>query len=262
MVWVHLDFPLRITLEGPLHIGTGYDRGLIQRTIVRDIQGNVYIPGSSLKGKTRNSCEDLARSCDLVVCGLPRVGEAPELANHKPEQCLVCRVFGCPGGNIADGRALSWQDAHRAEGWSPVTRLHDTSHPWPIGQTTTRTQVQLSRARGTAAEDRLYTSEFAAHGLEFTGRISGWLNATPCTVSGDAGYHEVNLLLAGLRLVEMLGGSRSRGAGRCQIQVPSQIAIRRVGEEKTENHKLADLMAATEWLGLFSEEGGDGHRGA
>src|SRR5262249_22018008 len=155
-----------ITVEGSLHVGTGYSRGLIQRTVAHDAQGNVYIPGSSLKGKTRNACEELARCCNLTVCGLPRVGDAPSTANHQPEQCLVCRVFGTPGGNATDGRGLFWHNAYLTEEWRRETTITGR----PMGQTTIRTQVQLSRARGIAAEDRLYTSEFAMRGTAFTGR--------------------------------------------------------------------------------------------
>lgn len=257
MPWVYLDLPLEITVEGPLHIGTGYARGWIQRTVTRDAQSNVYIPGSSLKGKTRNACEDLARCCDLPVCGLPRVGEMPATANHQPERCLVCRVFGAPGGNVPDGRGLFWYDAHLTEEWRTMTTVRDHPNAWPIGQTMARTQVQLSRARGIAAEDRLYTGEFTTRGLEFSGRVSGWLKATPCSASTDASYYEVSLLLAGLRLVEMLGGARSRGAGRCQIQLPAEIVLRIEGQDEAQKHRLTNLTAATEWLGLFFEEKGE-----
>lgn len=254
MPWIYLDLPLTITVEGPLHIGNGYDWGLIQRTVARDGQMNVYIPGSSLKGKARNACEDLARRCGLSVCGLPRVAESPGSANHRLEQCLVCRVFGAPGGNVPDGRSLFWHDAHLAVEWRAATTAQDRRKAWPVGQTMVRTQVQISRARGTAAEDRLYTSEFTTGGLRFEGRVSGWLSGTAC--SAGTGYHEVNLLLAGLRLVEMIGGGRSRGAGGCKIMLPDKVVVRIERQEEPETYSLTDLLAATELLGLFSEEEG------
>jgi CRISPR/Cas system CSM-associated protein Csm3 (group 7 of RAMP superfamily) len=252
MPWIYLDLPLTITVEGPLHIGTGYDRGLIQRTVARDANGNVYIPGSSLKGKVRNACENLARLAGLKVCDAPR----PETmcGGRGAARCLVCRVFGTPGGNAPDGRELFWHDAHPTGKWRGLTATRDRPKAWPVGQTMARTQVQLSRARGMAAEDRLYTSEFATRGLEFTGRVSGWLKATPC--SAGVGYYEVNLLLAGLRLVETLGGGRSRGAGRCEIKLPDEVTIRVDGQDKPEKYTLTDLLAAAEWLVLFTDEVG------
>lgn len=260
MPWVYLDLPLTIVLEGPLYIGTGYDRGLVQRTVVRDRQHNVYIPGSSLKGKTRNACEDLARRAGLMVCGLPRVAEAPDTAGHRPELCLVCRIFGAPGGNAPDGRSLFWHDAHLTSEWRKLTAVRDRTDAWPIGQTMVRTQVQLSRARGMAAEDRLYTSEVITPGLVFDGRVSGWLGATSCTVNDDYGYYEVNLLLAGLRLVEMLGGGRSRGTGRCRIELPSQVSLQVEGQGKSGMFDLGRLLRGIEVLEFFTEEVG-GHDG-
>lgn len=52
---------LNVQLTGPMHIGTGFARGLIDRTVVRGRDGLVYIPGSTLKGKLRDACESLAR---------------------------------------------------------------------------------------------------------------------------------------------------------------------------------------------------------
>lgn len=257
--WIHLDVKLEIAVQGPLHIGTGYDRGLVHRTVVRDGYGHVYIPGSSLKGKVRNACEDLARCSGLGVCGLPRVAEAISDANHHPERCLVCRVFGCPGGNDSRGRALYWQDARLAEKWRSLTSVQGRRRAWNPDQTLLRTQVQLSRARGMAAEGRLFTSESTLGGMEFEGRVAGWLKAMPC--SGATGYHELNLLLAGLRLVDMLGGGRSRGPGRCRISLPGEIEVRVEGQADARKYGLPDLLAAAEWLALFPDELGQGDGG-
>jgi len=266
-VWIYLDLPLTITVEGPLHVGTGYDRGLIHRTVVRErlvigkhardrkkenVAHHVYIPGSSLKGKVRNTCEDLARLAGLKLCSAPQ--PLTMCGRDRDGYCLVCRVFGAPGENIPEGRELYWQDAHL----TAQSRKEVSVEGQPWGQTTERTQVQLSRARGMAAEDRLYTSEFAAPGLTFAGRVSGWLEVTPC--SADCGYYEVNLLLAGLRMVKMLGGGRSRGSGRCQIALPDKVSLRVEGKDEPESYAVTNLLAAAASLGLFTEEegGGDG----
>lgn len=247
-LWVQVDLALTITFAGALHSGSGYDRGLIQRTVVRDASGDVYIPGSSLKGKVRNACEDLARRCKLPVCGLPRAGMS--LDEHDPKSCLVCRVFGAIGANVPSGRSLYWTDAHLTEEWRK--QFASLQSPWaaPVwGQTTTRTQVRLNRACGIASEGLLYTSEFSLPQLQFTGRVSGWLSTTSCTLA--AGYYEVSLLLAGLRLVEMLGGGRSRGAGKCRISLPDVIVVRPEGQAQSETYPVSDLLAAAEFLPLF-----------
>ncbi|MCI0401676.1 MAG: RAMP superfamily CRISPR-associated protein [Gammaproteobacteria bacterium] len=247
--WLYVDIPLSVVLEGALQIGTGYDWGLIDRTVVRDCQGNVYIPASSLKGKARNACEDLGRRCGLSgICGLPHVGAPP--SDHEPDNCLVCRVFGAPGGNDAGARSLYWDDAPLDTDWLKQVWIHEQQEARPAWQTTTRTQVRLSRSRGTAADGLLYTSESSLNGFQFRGRISGWLKSMPCTLG--SGYYEVIFLLAGLRLIHTLGGGRSRGAGRCRV-LPEEIIVRLQGQAEAETYTLQDMLLSAEFLGLFPE---------
>src|SRR5581483_4906004 len=42
-----------MTFETPFHCGTGLRAGLIDRTIVRDHDGYLYVPGSTIKGVVR-----------------------------------------------------------------------------------------------------------------------------------------------------------------------------------------------------------------
>ena len=39
-----------LTFQTPFHCGTGLRSGLIDRAIVRDREGYLYVPGSSIKG--------------------------------------------------------------------------------------------------------------------------------------------------------------------------------------------------------------------
>ncbi len=256
MPWAYVEIqPITITVEGPLHIGTGYNRGLLQRTVVRDRHGNVYIPATSLKGKVRNACEDVARFYErdgLSVCRAP--GPSEMCGGGGSRLCLVCRIFGTPGRDVPEGRALFWHDA-RLLG-SLVTQLRAT---WrdvmvPFGQTYARTQVQFSRRRGTAAEDRLYTSEYAAEGLRFEAAVEGWLELTPCSV--EEGAYELFLLLAGLRLVETLGGARSRAAGRCKIGLPSEVKVRPMGSDPR-MYRADELAGRVECLAMYADEMGE-----
>src|SRR6266700_1398594 len=56
---VKIDYEL--TFKTPFHFGTGIRAGLIDRTIVRDGDGYLYVPGSTFKGVLRERCEQLAR---------------------------------------------------------------------------------------------------------------------------------------------------------------------------------------------------------
>ena len=57
---IRIDYTL--AFQTPFHCGTGIRSGLIDRTIVRDSAGFLYVPGSTLKGVLREYCEQLARS--------------------------------------------------------------------------------------------------------------------------------------------------------------------------------------------------------
>lgn len=225
--------PLIIKMTAPLYIGAGYRRGLIHRTIVRDERDHVYLPASSLKGKVRAACEALLPTVGLPPCQSPY---PQQMTVCRQNNCLVCRVFGAPG----QGPELIWHDAHLTT--------------WPedaYGQTSIRTQVQLSRARGIAAEAYLYTGEATAPNLVFRSDrgVTGRLELTPMEGDPDLPY-ELILLLAGLRLVRTLGGETSRGMGHCVIELPPNV---RVDDRRL---PVGDLLTEVEYLALWEEEKG------
>jgi len=234
---------LTIQVRGPMHIGTGFARGLVNRTVVKGRDGLVYIPGSALKGKVRSACEALACLYKLGECNAPH----PQQMAADHNKCLVCRIFGAPGR----GSSLRWQAAHLTKDWVDALRPEPKKRSaW--GQTTTRTQVQLSRTRGLAAEARLFTSEFTAEGLTFeaepalTGRL--WLTPLGAVEGSGAVYYELILLLAGLKLVGTLGGGSSRGAGECTITLPDTVTVG--GQQIQVDHQLEHIGM----LDLYPEE--------
>ena len=233
-----MQTPIEITFQvhgiGPLHIGTGFRRGLLHRTVARDGAGHVYIPGSSLKGKVRNACEDMAKLHGLPVCGSALPGM---MCGSKPEACIVCRIFGSPGLSAP----LFWHDAHLTDDLCALAREEGR-----FGQAEARTQVQMSRLRGVGADDRLYTTETARAGLTFEGRIEGWLAGVPLDSTVPGLTYELVLLIAGLYALDGLGGNRSRGGGDGRIQ-----AIKcKVGEESVDVDlgRVEELMLYTEAL--------------
>jgi CRISPR/Cas system CMR subunit Cmr4 (Cas7 group RAMP superfamily) len=46
---IHITYTLTFTT--PFHCGTGLRSGLIDRTVVRDKDGYLYVPGSTITGK-------------------------------------------------------------------------------------------------------------------------------------------------------------------------------------------------------------------
>ncbi|HLX40940.1 MAG TPA: RAMP superfamily CRISPR-associated protein, partial [Ktedonobacteraceae bacterium] len=56
---IQIDYTL--TFKTPFHCGTGIRAGLIDRTVVKDGAGYLYVPGSTFKGMVREYCEQLSR---------------------------------------------------------------------------------------------------------------------------------------------------------------------------------------------------------
>ncbi|HXK89821.1 MAG TPA: RAMP superfamily CRISPR-associated protein [Thermosynergistes sp.] len=230
--------PLLIEVDGPLAVNTGFRRGLIHRTVERDADGLAYIPASSLKGRVRRACEQIAKRIGLQVCHSPHPGGM--CSAHTKQTCLVCRIFGSPGRTST----LHWQDARLTQSYRKVFSNAASRQ----AQFYSRTYAQLSRALGIAAPDHLFTSEFTIENLRFESAITGWLDVTPIAGEKTTGGYELLLLLAGLKMVNTLGSSSSRGIGRSSIELPGEI-------------KIEDLVISTktilenfDLLGEFAQE--------
>jgi len=78
---LHVNAPVR--LRGPLHVGTGERLGVVSDApLLRDANGNVWLPGSSVRGVLRDWCER----------------EAPLLGFADPAK-VVRRLLGTGGRN-------------------------------------------------------------------------------------------------------------------------------------------------------------------
>lgn len=250
---IHIEIKPIIKIKGTLAVGTGFRRGLIHRTVARDSDGFAYIPASSFKGRVRRACEQLARRFDICVCQPPR----PErMCSDGTGACLVCRVFGRPGATSG----LHWRDARLSKAYREAFEQDKRAHEKDKraheknkhAQFYARSQVQLSRALGVAAPGKLFTSESTIEDLEFEAAVTGRLQYTPIDDEVPGGF-EILLLLAGLKLVNTVGGSASRGAGWMSCHLPDQIEI---GTTKV---SWKDVLKNLEWLEYFDMEAADEH---
>jgi len=204
----------------PFHCGTGIREGLIDRTVIRDSNGFLYVPGSTLKGVLRERCEQLAHFYEQQGVASPHDTKAAlqGLGNSRPT--MVGRIFGSQN---MPGR-LFFDDARQAE-----NDLQQYDSPERSGhgkykslQVSLSTQVRLDRPTRTAVPGALYTSEFGTNDLVFKGTVQGWLG---CNAIDSMAQNEITptysllLLLAGLRLVERIGGNKSTGKGRCECAI-------------------------------------------
>lgn len=225
------------------HCGTGMRTGLIDRSVIRDADSYLYVPGSTFKGTLRERCEQLGRLYDPreqranegcwgnIPAPHDKAGALPDLGNVQPT--MVTRIFGSqttPGRLFFDDARLSEEDQTAYGRSLSAEREGDgraERRDYKALQVDMYTQVRLDRRTRTAAPGALYTSEFGTRDLTFKGTILGRLECS--TIEAAALRNErrpdlsptysLLLLLAGLRLLDRLGGNKSSGKGQCQCEI-------------------------------------------
>ncbi len=236
-----LAIDYRLTFLAPFHFGTGFREGLIDRTVARDRQHRLYVPGSTFKGVLRENCERLA-------CTYEELAEMSELmaSPHDerlallglgPRISMIMRIFGSqmrPGLLFFDdAHLLTAQEIEQLEG--PASGMAAVvEDAQALAQVST--QVRLRRLTRTAVPGALYSSEYGLRHLVFRGRVRGWLTCFPLDEQPRSPTYSLLLLLAGLHLVEQLGANKSTGKGRCRCEL---LHLEVNGEAYT----------ATEWSG-------------
>src|SRR5258707_1346210 len=201
---VQIDYCLKFTTL--FHCGTGMRMGLVDRTVIRDSEDYLYVPGSTFKGVLRERCEQLARFYE------DEAGKELVASPHDAEKALrglgtrpptmVTRIFGShnvPGRLFFDDARLSEEDQKlyiRARDDEPggERRVQDAGQKEESAQEAEQkkdrpanrldykglqvdlyTQVRLDRLTRTSVEGALYTREFGTRDLTFNRFVMGWL---------------------------------------------------------------------------------------
>jgi CRISPR-associated protein Csm3 len=208
-----------------LHVGARPGAGdMSERPIARDAWGQPYIPGSTLKGALRMTLEQLVPALGLIgvkSCGLQAGSRvdcvsvhdelAKELASTPPDSkdaflrehlCATCALFG----SVAAAGKITVADLALVEGWP--------------GRAELREGVAVDRDTERALDRRRYDLEVLPAGSPFQ-----------CGIHAE-NLSDANLGLLAMALLELvhghvaLGGGRSRGMGRCHLQVEAVERIR------------------------------------
>lgn len=200
-----------LTLKTGLHIGAGDTEMRIGGTdnpvVKNPLDGQPYIPGSSLKGKIRSLLE---WQLGLVSASNGHPFSFQHLAkNDTPQARDLLRLFGgAPGGEveklvseIGPTRIAFWDCALNAE-WLAKARARN------LLTTEDKSENSINRIAGVAKNPRF--TERVIAGAEFDFRLS-------LKVIDDEDL--LPLLLRGLRLLaaDSLGGSGSRGYGKVAL---------------------------------------------
>lgn len=220
-----------VTFEAGFHCGSGLSRLLVDRAVRRDAIGRLILPGSTIKGTLRDRCEQLAR-----LFGLDTRSPHDEALAMKEYVApdLLARLFGSrlrPGGLYFDDLMMSSEDR----------KFFDSSLSL---QTSERTQVSLSRRTGAGRPQALFSSEFGYTGLRFNGEISGYVVDLPLDDAADSPTYALLLLLSGLISLDRLGGNKSTGLGRCQVEIVSLKVNNELRDWDGLLSRLADLEYA------------------
>jgi CRISPR/Cas system CSM-associated protein Csm3 (group 7 of RAMP superfamily) len=195
---------LTAIIDTALCVGAGGSSGsLADKPIIRNAQGQLLIPASQLKGRLRHECEKIARGLGWEIFASPKAEilcpteeqvssqfrTFYEVEGYRGYHCLISQIFGNP---ILPSRIIV------DDLICPIERenLPDVIRPG----------VTINRSRLTAEENKLFFLETspANNQLEFTGGIHLLPNCPP---------HTKALILASLRHIHALGGSKSVGLG-------------------------------------------------
>ncbi|MFN6519181.1 MAG: RAMP superfamily CRISPR-associated protein [Nostoc sp. CreGUA01] len=198
------NIKLTAIIDTALCVGAGgSDGSLADKPIIRNAQGQLLIPASQLKGRLRHECEKLARGLGWEIFASPKAEtlcpteeqvsqkfkSRYQIDGYRGYHCLISKIFGNP---ILPSRIVV-DDL--------ICDIERENLPEVI-----RPGVTINRRRLTAEENKLFFLETspANNQLEFTGEIHLLPECPPYAKA---------LILAGLRHIHALGGSKSVGLG-------------------------------------------------
>ncbi|MBK7562910.1 MAG: type III-A CRISPR-associated RAMP protein Csm3 [Propionivibrio sp.] len=202
-----------LILKTGLHIGAGDTEMRIGGTdnpvVKNPLDGQPYIPGSSLKGKIRSLLEwQLGTVATTITNGKPFSFQHLSKMD-TPEVRDLLRLFGgAPGGDVENlveeigpTRLAFWDCALNAE-WLKKVQARN------LLSTEAKSENSINRIAGVADNPRF--TERVIAGAEFDFRLS---------LKVIDGEDLLPLLLRGLKLLEAdsLGGSGSRGYGKVAL---------------------------------------------
>lgn len=202
----NLSPPINLTaiIDSALCVGAGgSDGALADKTIIRNARGQLIIPASQLKGRLRHECEKIMRGlgwqifysptteelCPNETQVLERFREQYRISNYRGYHCPVSQIFGnpiYPSRIIVDDLVCDIDKEELAETFRPG--------------------VTINRRRKTAEEQKLFFIETSPVNSQLPFQGSIYL------LPGHPSYTRP-LLLAALRHINALGGSKSAGLG-------------------------------------------------
>lgn len=191
-----------LTFRAPVGVFTGLGiAGLVDRAVVRDVNGVPWIPGSTVKGRLRFFAERLLLS-GADMAPLSHHGAGNPHCKSLSGACTLCRLFGNP----AIPSLLRVGQASLGEPWRALVQalLVEDRNPVVRPDVEIRPGIALSRRRRSALPDHLFLDEAVPAGLRFEGKI---------LLNGGISAQEDAFLRGTGRLVDALGARKATGRG-------------------------------------------------
>ncbi|MFN6540313.1 MAG: RAMP superfamily CRISPR-associated protein [Nostoc sp. EkiNYC01] len=203
-------YTITAVIHSALCVGAGGSSGsLADKPIVRNSERNLLIPGSQIKGRVRHECEKLLRGLKWEISESPNAGRMVIHRDNAPAKfqrdeykipgyehtyhCLISQIFGDP---ILPSRVI-------------FDDLVCTEEPENLAEVL-RPGVTINRRRRIAEEKKLYFLETSPVNAKL--QFQGEIHIQPSLTAERPDYAKV-LILAGLRQIYALGGSKSAGLG-------------------------------------------------
>ena len=215
-----LDLNFSLDMENPFALGTGTGEVMTANSLVKDIGGRFYIPGSAVKGVLRYNCARLVRTLGGQVCGMPVVGRMC----FGEEMCPVCSVFGSsyfPSPLFFSDASLNTEYIELRDKLLGTLNAKQGTRLFRDYDIQYRTRTMVSRSRGVAKEKSLFTLQCSEAGLTFKGRILGRIKLTP--LNDPPYFYELILLASAIKLTNCLGSGKSSGLGGCSMEIDSLL---------------------------------------
>lgn len=213
---IKINLKLKIQFKTTFHIGSGLsDNKRVDNLVVKE-EGFPYIPGSSLKGRIRYQFNKIASTISPDNFNTLHSGSRDYLScqnqnricktEHVRESCLHCRIFGSEffsGSLYFSPARLKKEVRNKIEKFGGIQKYQQ--HLYEI-----RTGNKINRKLQTTEDSSLFNYEMANGQYPFRAEISG---------QAHMNEEELTFLKRCIELLDFLGGNKSRGLGRCKIEI-------------------------------------------
>lgn len=222
-----IHIKLAIEIQSKWHCGSGEGGLSLNKTVKRDSRNWPHIPGSTLRGVVRESCEKLSRTLAFPSPSDPHQTDLTRSTSWDFQPLgKVCSPVDELFGNRYESGGLFFRDA----------RLSTAPESEPLIQS----RICRYRRLGTARQGHLFSTEYMPE-MMFKTTIDGYHRDLISSGNEDPPFSYC-LLVAGILAVNRLGGDKSTGCGRIRMVIESALF----------NGTLLEPESIFEYLGLPS----------